>query len=115
MAYDYCLRLRFGGVARSFLQRFSFASFSCICRHLLTPENFLYAEADAGTVAAALTRAFLLRGLCQVIAVLFAESAADLTVLPEKTLAAACRPVLMVTDAVDQDCFIVIHGDPPYP
>ena len=39
------------------------------------------------------------------------ESAAHLAVLPETALAAACRPVLMVTDAVDQDCFVVIHGD----
>ena len=102
-------------LARSFLQRFSFASFSCICRHLLTPEDFLHAEADAGTVAAALTGAFLFWGLCQVVAVLLAESTADLPVLPEIALAAACRPILMVTDTVDQDCFIVIHGDPPYP
>ena len=58
---------------------------------------------------------FLLRGLCQVVAVLLAKSAADLPVLPEIALVATCRPVLMVTDAVDQDCFIVIHGDPPYP
>ena len=77
--------------------------------------SILHAEADAGAVAAALTGAFLLRGLCQVVAVLLAESAADLPVLPEIALAAACRPVLMVTDAVDQNCFIVIHGDPPYP
>ena len=44
-----------------------------------------------------------------------AEGAADLPVLPEIALAAACGPVLMVTDTVDQDCFVVIHGDPPYP
>ena len=62
-------------------------------------------------------RVFLLQRLCQIAAVLLAKAkaAADLPVLPEIALAAACRPVLMVTDAVDQNCFIVIHGDPPYP
>ena len=60
-----------------------------IGRHLLLSEDFLHAEADAGTVAASLTGVFLLRGLCQIVAVLLAEGAADLPVLSETALAAA--------------------------
>ena len=39
------------------------------------------------------------------------EGAADFAILPEVALAAACGSVLMVTDTVDQDCFVVIHGE----
>ena len=74
-----------------------------------------YAEADAGPIAATLTGALFLSGLGEIVAVLLAECAVNLAVLPEITLAAACRSVFMVTDTFDQDCFIVIHGDPPYP
>ena len=42
-------------------------------------------EADAGAVAASLTGTFLFRRLCQVVAILLAERAADLPVLPEVT------------------------------
>jgi len=94
----------------SFLQRFSLASFSRIDRYLPASEDLFHAEADAGTVTAALAWAFLLRRLSQVVTVLFAQGAADLPVLPEVTLTAACRPVLMVTDAIDHDCLVVIHG-----
>ena len=61
----------------------------CIDRYLLLSEELLHAEADAGTIAASLTGVFLLRGLCQVVAVLRTEGAADLPVLPETALAAA--------------------------
>ena len=62
-------------------------------------------------------RVFLLQRLCQIAAVLLAKAkaAADLPVLPETALAATCKPLLMVTDTVDQDCFVVIHENPPYP
>jgi len=107
------LRSTFGGTASRFLQRFSFASFSRIGRNLLLSENLLHAETHTGAIAAALTWVFLLRRLGQVVAVLFTQSAAYLLILPEIALAAACRPVLMVANAVDQDCSVVIHGDPP--
>ena len=60
-----------------------------IGRHPLLSEDFLHAEADAGTVTAAFTGVFLFRGFCQVVAVLLAEGAADLPVLPETALATA--------------------------
>ena len=108
-------RSTFGDASSSFLQRFSFELSLSIGRHLLLSENLLHAETDAGAIAASLAGIFLLRGLCQVIAVLPAQSAAALSVFPEVALTAACRPVLMVADSVDQDCFVIIHGDPPYP
>ena len=97
------------------MHRFSFALSLSIGRHSFLSKDLLHAEADAGTVAAAFAGIILFRGLCQVVAVLPAESAADFVVLPEVALTAACGPLLMVTDTVDQECFVVIHGDPPYP
>jgi len=58
-------------------------------------------------VAATLTGALFLSGLGEIVAVFIAKGAANLPVLPEVTLAAACRPVLMVADPVDQNC--VVH------
>ena len=60
-----------------------------IDRHPLLSKDFLHAEADAGSIAAAFTGIFLLRGLCKVVAVLLAKDAADLPVLPETAPAAA--------------------------
>lgn len=85
-----------------------------IGRHLLLSEDLLHAEADAGAVAASLTGIFLLWRFSQVVAVLLAQGAADFPVFPEVTLTAASRPVFMVTDTVDQNSFVVIHGNPPF-
>ena len=60
-----------------------------IDRHPLLSEDFLHAEAGARSITASLTRVFLFRGFCQVVAVLLAEGAADLPVLPETALATA--------------------------
>jgi len=81
-----------------------------IGRYLLASQNLLHTEAHTGTIAAAFTRTFLLRRLGQVVTILLAEGAADLPVLPEITLAAACGTVLMVSDAVDDNDVLSVHG-----
>ena len=91
------------------MQWFSFSLFSCIGGHSFLSKDFFHTEADAGTITAALTRGFL-RVFHQVIAVLFAKYTSGLPVFPEIALPAAGRAVLVITDAVDQDCFVVIHG-----
>lgn len=106
------LRSTFGGVSISFLSFLNVIDWlqpaeitlSCIDRHLLFPQDFLHAEADTGRIAASHTRAFLLRRLSQVVAVLTAEHAANLAVLPEIALPAIRRPFFMVSNTVDHNC-----------
>jgi len=78
-------RSTFTGVSSSFLQRFSFALSAYTGRHLLAlvAQDLFHTKADARAIAAPFTGAFLLRGLCQVIAVFLAERTADFPVLPK--------------------------------
>ena len=79
---------------------------------LLQPffQIFITAGADTGLafgIRAVLTFLFLLSlyDFGKVIAVLPAECAADLAVLPEKALSAVMRPLRVVADTVDHNGF----------
>ena len=81
-------------------------------RHLLrtVPQNLLHAETDTRPVTAALTGAFLFGRLYKVIAVLFAQHAAELSVLPKIAGPAGCGSVTVITHTVNDNDFVFAHG-----
>ena len=89
---------------------------TCFLASFLKPfvQVLVTAGADTGLafgITAAFTFLFLfgLYDLCQVVAVLLAQDAADLSVLIEVTGAAAIRTVCMVSDTIDHFC--LTHSD----
>ncbi|ERL22968.1 hypothetical protein HMPREF1986_00144 [Oribacterium sp. oral taxon 078 str. F0263] len=74
--------------------------------HSFLAEHFLHAEADAWPIAAAFAGVVLLWRHRQVIAVFFTEYTAGLAILPKVTLAAGCRALPVVANALDHNCAV---------